>query len=61
MDRIITEVKTMKSLGPDFDVGAERGIIDLTAKWKPGKPDGKHVSVKFVIPVSFKADQPERK
>lgn len=59
-DGSLTDIVTIKGLGPEFDKEAER-VIGICPKWNPGKQNGKLVRVKFVLPVSFKDVQPEKK
>jgi TonB family protein len=43
----------LKSLGKDFDAEALR-IISLMPDWIPGENLGKKISVRYVIPITFK-------
>ena len=49
----IHTVETVKAVHPLLDKEAKR-VITSMPKWKPGKKDGKKVSVKYVIPINFK-------
>ena len=54
-DGSITDVKTKKSAGPAFDAEAER-VIKLMPPWVPGLEKGRPVTVRFVLPISFKTN-----
>lgn len=52
----ITDVKVLRSSGHTLlDEEAVR-VVNMMPKWKPGRLDGKPVSVIFTMPVSFKLD-----
>jgi len=51
----ISQVQTIKGISPDCDKEAMR-IIQMMPPWKPGKQNGKPVSVRFVYPLKFKLD-----
>jgi periplasmic protein TonB len=51
----ISQVQTIKGISPDCDKEAIR-VIQLMPSWKPGKQNGKPVSVRFVLPLKFKLD-----
>lgn len=49
----VTDAKVEKSLSPETDAEALRAVKAMP-DWKPGQQDGKPVSVKFLLPVTFK-------
>lgn len=49
----ISDVITMKGIGNGCDEEAMR-IIRLAPDWEPGKQRGKPVSVRMVLPITFK-------
>jgi periplasmic protein TonB len=49
----IGETQIMRTVDPNLEMEAIRVIRNLP-KWTPGKKDGKHVNVWFIIPVKFK-------
>lgn len=49
----ITEVKSIKGIGAGCDAEAVR-VMKSAAKWTPGLVDGKPVSVRMIMPISFK-------
>ena len=51
-DGAVTHATVEKGMGSDYDEEALR-VIGLMPKWKPGKQNGKAVSVKFTLPVIF--------
>jgi TonB family protein len=51
-DGSISEVKTIRGVSQFVDAEAVR-VVRNFAKWKPGKQDGKNVSVRFVLPIKF--------
>lgn len=48
----ITEPKVIKSLNPDMDAEVIR-VIKMMPNWKPGKYQGKTVSVRYNVPVKI--------
>lgn len=52
-DGDIREASIVKGISPSCDAEVIR-IIKAMPKWKPGKQDGKNVSVYFNLPVHFK-------
>ncbi|MBL7820449.1 MAG: energy transducer TonB [Saprospiraceae bacterium] len=49
----VREVKILRGIGAGCDEMVGR-ILSTMPKWKPGKHNGKNVSVKMVLPVGFK-------
>ena len=52
-DGSISEAKVVRGIDPLLDKEALR-VTNSMPKWTPGKQDGKAVSVKYTIPISFK-------
>ena len=52
-DGSISETKVVRGIDPLLDKEALR-VTNSMPKWNPGKQDGKAVSVKYTIPISFK-------
>ena len=52
-DGSISEAKVVRGIDPLLDKEALR-VTNSMPKWNPGKQDGKAVSVKYTIPISFK-------
>lgn len=52
----ITDLEVVKGLGAGLDEEAMR-VIKLMPKWKPGRQNGKPVSVKVSIPFVFRLQQ----
>ena len=52
-DGRVTDVKTVKSVHPLLDAEAER-VARGMPDWKPGRREGKNMSVKYTLPISFK-------
>ncbi len=50
---MITQVEIIQGVNPLFDKEISR-VINNMPKWKPGKNRGKEVSVKYIVPVSFR-------
>lgn len=50
----VTEVSILKSVNPELDAEAMRAF--QSAKFTPGKKDGKPVKVKIIMPIEFKLD-----
>ena len=53
----VRNIKVIRSI-PGLDEEAVR-VIKAMPKWIPGKQDGKNVSVKYTIPLTFKLDGPK--
>jgi TonB family protein len=53
MDGSISEIKTTRGVSEDCDKEAER-VVRMMPNWKPGKSNGKNVSVRHVLPIRFK-------
>jgi periplasmic protein TonB len=51
----ISQVQTIKGISADCDKEAIR-VIQLMPPWKPGKQNGRPVSVRFVLPIKLKLD-----
>ncbi|MEO9801787.1 MAG: M56 family metallopeptidase [Reichenbachiella sp.] len=49
----ITAVKSIKGIGAGCDAEAVR-VMKSAARWTPGLVDGKPVSVRMIMPISFK-------
>lgn len=56
-DGKISKAKVVKSVDPALDKEALR-VVKKMPKWIPGKQNGIHVNVKYVIPVIFRTDHP---
>lgn len=52
-DGSVTDVQVVQSVHPVLDDEAIR-VVKNMPKWIPGKQDGKDVSVKFSIPITFR-------
>lgn len=52
-DGRVTDVKTVRSVHPLLDAEAER-VARGMPDWKPGRREGKNMSVKYTLPISFK-------
>ncbi len=52
-DGVVRDVVVVRSLDPYCDKEAIRVIMSMP-KWIPGKQNGKAVSVKYTLPISFK-------
>ncbi len=48
----IKDMEILKGVGGGCELEALR-VISLMPKWKPGKQNGKNVSVRYVLPVKF--------
>lgn len=64
-DGSLSNIEVYKGVRPSLDEEALR-IVRSMPKWKPGMQDGKHVRVRYFIPISFRLEllpqpQPERK
>ena len=51
-DGSLSDFKVLRPVDPWLDAEAIR-VISTMPKWKPGMQDGKPVSVKFTLPVTF--------
>ena len=51
-DGSISDVKSIKGVSPAIDAEAVR-VVRNFANWKPGKQNGKNVSVRFTLPMKF--------
>lgn len=51
-DGSVSKVQTLTSINPLLDQEAIR-VVSTLPKWKPGKQNGKPVSVWFLVPVTF--------
>ena len=56
----VRDAEIVRGISPEYDQEVLR-IISIMPEWIPGKQDGKAVSVKYVLPVSFALNQPEQK
>lgn len=52
-DGRVRDATIMRSLNPACDKEAERVVLAMP-KWIPGKQNGKEVSVKYTLPITFK-------
>jgi len=52
LDGKIKDMEILKGVGGGCELEALR-VISLMPKWKPGKQNGKNVSVRYVLPVKF--------
>ena len=52
-DGCISDAHVVKSVSPSLDAEALR-IVNAMPNWIPGRQNGKPVSVKYTVPVSFK-------
>lgn len=59
-DGSITDAKIVKSQGEAFDNEALR-VINGMPKWIPGTQNGKAVSVKYILPVTFSTTDSDKK
>ncbi|MFN0048440.1 MAG: energy transducer TonB, partial [Cytophagales bacterium] len=48
----VTNAEVVKGIGGGCDEEAIR-VIKMLPKWKPGKQNGRPVSVKFTVPIKF--------
>lgn len=53
----VTNIKIVRSIDPELDAEAIR-IISSMPEWIPGKEDGKAVSVKYAVPITFRLYTP---
>lgn len=49
---VLTDVSVLHGVHPDLDAEAVR-VVSMSPKWKPGKLNGKKVSVTYTFPVIF--------
>ncbi len=59
-DGSVAEPTIVRSLDPETDAEAVR-VISIMPKWIPGKMNGKVVRCYFVLPITFKLDEPAKK
>ena len=52
-DGSISDIQVMRGVDPALDKEAVR-VVGSMPKWQPGKQRGVAVSVKYILPVSFK-------
>lgn len=52
-DGSISNAKVVKKVSDDLDSEAIR-VVGAMPKWKPGMQKGKHVRVKFTLPITFR-------
>ncbi|PQJ09909.1 hypothetical protein CJD36_018400 [Flavipsychrobacter stenotrophus] len=52
-DGSITDVTVVQPVSPDIDAEAVR-VISTMPKWRPGRQNGKPVSVIYTQPINFK-------
>jgi len=57
-DGSLSDINVIRPAGHGFDEEALR-VLKLAKAWKPGIQNGQPVRVRFVIPISFQAAQPE--
>jgi len=53
-DGQISDLKTLRSQGDEFDAEAKRVLLLKSGNWIPAENDGKPVASKFTVPVTFK-------
>jgi TonB family protein len=53
-DGSVTNIKTVRGLGKDYDRAAEE-VFKLSPKWKPGKQMGKVVKQSIIFPITFRS------
>lgn len=51
-DGIVKNTKVIKGVDPSLDAEALR-VVSSMPDWKPGKQDGKAVSVSYTVPINF--------
>ena len=56
---VVTDARVVRTINDALDKEALR-VINLMAKWKPGKMDGKPVDVQFTVPILFKLGDKEK-
>ncbi len=49
----ISDIKAIRSLCPECDAEAIR-VVEAMPKWRPGKQNGKYVSVYYTLPIIYK-------
>lgn len=55
MDGSIAESRILRSVDPDLDAEALR-VVNAMPKWHPGRHRGKHVRVRFTLPITFRME-----
>jgi TonB family protein len=58
-DGNLSDVKVIKGVHPDIDAEAVRAVKALPA-WIPGKQNGIAVKLRYVLPISFNSDFPDK-
>ncbi|MDE5423302.1 M56 family metallopeptidase [Ancylomarina sp. DW003] len=51
-DGVVVKTKVMRGVDPSLDAEALR-VVSSLPNWKPGKQDGKAVSVSYTVPINF--------
>ncbi len=54
-DGTVKDVKPVRSVSPELDAEAVR-VVAAMPKWVPGYQSGEAVSVRYILPVSFRVD-----
>ncbi|MDE6392957.1 MAG: M56 family metallopeptidase [Muribaculaceae bacterium] len=54
-DGQISDLKTLRSQGDEFDAEAKRVLLLTSGNWIPAENDGKPVASKFTVPITFKS------
>jgi TonB family protein len=54
-DGTVTDGKVIKSVSPELDQEALR-LVSIMPKWAPGSIGGKHVPMRYTMPVIFKLE-----
>lgn len=52
-DGSVTDVSIVKSVDPEIDAEALR-IVSIMPRWSPGRQNGKPVTVRYTLPLTFK-------
>ena len=52
-DGSVRDIKVMRGVDPSLDKEAVR-VIQSMPKWIPGRQNGKAVSVRYTLPVTFR-------
>ena len=57
----IRDITVIEGIRPDLDAEAVR-LVGLLRRWKPGTMDGREVSVRYTLPLTFHPDsrRPEK-
>lgn len=53
-DGQISDLRTLRSQGDEFDAEAKRVLLLTSGNWIPAENDGKPVASKYTVPVTFK-------